>query len=213
MRTVTSVAAMQRLGRHWQRRGVRVGFVPTMGYLHEGHLSLARVARQRVGQRGKVVVSVYVNPTQFGPKEDLSRYPRDLKRDLKLYRAEGVDVVFAPGDAEMYPGKANGNCGTYVVEEKLSQGMEGASRPGHFRGVTTVVRAAGIPLVFWLHDPPHPRLHWLERWAKRTAPDLVLANSRPTASALRNLFDGIPSEILYCPVAAPHLPDRNREIS
>ena len=139
MRTVTSVAAMQRLGRHWQRRGVRVGFVPTMGYLHEGHLSLARVARQRVGQRGKVVVSVYVNPTQFGPKEDLSRYPRDLKRDLKLCRAEGVDVVFAPGDAEMYPCKANGNYSTYVVEEKLSQGMEGASRPGHFRGVTTVV--------------------------------------------------------------------------
>ncbi|HEU0038894.1 MAG TPA: pantoate--beta-alanine ligase, partial [Verrucomicrobiae bacterium] len=80
-----------------------------------------------------------VNPTQFGPKEDLSRYPRDLKRDLKLCRAQGVDVVFAPSDAEMYPGKANGNYSTYVVEEKLSQGMEGASRPGHFRGVTTIV--------------------------------------------------------------------------
>jgi len=139
MRIVTSVAAMQRLGRQWRRRSVRVGFVPTMGYLHEGHLSLVRVARRRVGKAGKVVVSVYVNPTQFGPKEDLSRYPRDLKRDLKLCRAQGVDVVFAPSDAEMYPGKANGNYSTYVVEEKLSQGMEGASRPGHFRGVTTIV--------------------------------------------------------------------------
>ena len=139
MQVVTSIAAMQRLAKGWQRRGVRTGFVPTMGYLHEGHLSLVRVARQRVGQSGKIVVSVYVNPTQFGPKEDLSRYPRDLKRDLKLCRAQGVDVVFAPSDAEMYAGKANGNYSTYVVEEKLSQGMEGASRPGHFRGVTTVV--------------------------------------------------------------------------
>jgi pantoate--beta-alanine ligase len=110
-----------------------------MGYLHEGHLSLVRVARRRVGKAGKLVVSIYVNPTQFGPKEDLSRYPRDLKRDLRLCRAEGVDVVFAPGDAEMYPGKAKDNYSTYIVEEKLSQGMEGASRPGHFRGVTTVV--------------------------------------------------------------------------
>jgi len=110
-----------------------------MGYLHEGHLSLVRVVRQRVGRTGKVVVSIYVNPAQFGPKEDLSRYPRDLKRDLRLCRVEGVDVVFAPGDAEMYPGKASGNYSTYVVEEKLSQGMEDASRPGHFRGVTTVV--------------------------------------------------------------------------
>lgn len=130
---------MQRLARQWRRCGVCVGLVPTMGYLHEGHLSLVRAARRRVGKAGKVVVSIYVNPTQFGPKEDLSRYPRDLKRDLKLCRAEGVDVAFAPGDAEMYPGKARGEYSTYVIEENLSQGMEGASRPGHFRGVTTVV--------------------------------------------------------------------------
>jgi len=110
-----------------------------MGYLHEGHLSLMRVARQRVGAAGKVVVSIYVNPTQFGPKEDLSRYPRDLKRDLKLCCAEGVDVAFAPGEAEMYPGQTEGRYSTYIVEEQLSQSMEGASRPGHFRGVTTVV--------------------------------------------------------------------------
>lgn len=139
MRVVTSAAGMQRLAKQWQRRGVRIGFVPTMGYLHEGHLSLVRLARRRVGSAGKVVVSIYVNPTQFGPKEDLSRYPRDLKRDLRLCRAEGVDIVFAPSNAEMYPGKAKGEYSTYVVEEQLSQGMEGASRPGHFRGVTTVV--------------------------------------------------------------------------
>ena len=81
MRIVRSVAAMQRLARGWQRAGVRVGFVPTMGFLHAGHLSLVQRARQLVGPRGKVVVSIYVNPTQFGPQEDFSRYPRDLARD------------------------------------------------------------------------------------------------------------------------------------
>jgi pantoate--beta-alanine ligase len=139
MRIVTSVAAMQRLARQWRRRGTRVGLVPTMGFLHEGHLSLVRAARRRVGKAGKVVVSIYVNPAQFGPKEDLSRYPRDFRRDLKLCRSEDVEVVFAPSDAEMYPGKVGGGYSTYVVEEMLSQGMEGASRPGHFRGVATVV--------------------------------------------------------------------------
>jgi pantoate--beta-alanine ligase len=130
---------MQRLAKKWQRSGIKVGLVPTMGYLHAGHLSLARRARKFVGKPGKVVVSIYVNPTQFGPKEDLSRYPRDFKRDLKLCRKEDVDVVFAPGDQEMYPSQAEGLYSTYVIEEKLSQTMEGASRPGHFRGVATVV--------------------------------------------------------------------------
>jgi pantoate--beta-alanine ligase len=139
MRIVTTTAAMQRLAKQWQRRVVSIGFVPTMGYLHEGHLSLVREARRRVGQAGKVVVSIYVNPTQFGPTEDLSRYPRDLKRDLKLCRAEGADLVFVPSDAEMYPGRIEGRYSTYVVEESLSRTMEGASRPTHFRGVTTVV--------------------------------------------------------------------------
>jgi pantoate--beta-alanine ligase len=110
-----------------------------MGYLHAGHLSLVKRARKLVGRRGKVAVSIYVNPTQFGPKEDLSRYPRNLKRDLQLCRQEGVDVVFTPDDKEIYPGKAAGLYSTYIVEAKLSQGMEGASRPGHFRGVATVV--------------------------------------------------------------------------
>src|SRR6266571_3230223 len=139
MQLVRSVTSMQRLGKLWQRKGVRVGFVPTMGYLHAGHLSLVRRARQLVGKRGKVVVSIYVNPTQFGPKEDFSRYPRDLKRDLRLCREEGVDVVFAPTDEQMYPRDGEGGFSTFVVEEELSRGMEGASRPTHFRGVTTVV--------------------------------------------------------------------------
>src|SRR5580658_5371106 len=139
MQTVSSIAAMQRLAKKWRQAGAAIGLVPTMGYLHEGHLSLVREARKRVGKRGKVVVSIYVNPTQFAPTEDLSKYPRDLKRDLKMLRAEGVDVVFTPDDAEMYPRKTEGNYSTYVVEEKLVRIMEGASRPTHFRGVTTVV--------------------------------------------------------------------------
>src|SRR6516162_10093031 len=137
MRVVTSVAAMQRLAKKWQRAGVKIGLVPTMGYLHAGHLSLVKRARKIAGKSGMVVVSIYVNPTQFGPKEDLSRYPRDLKRDLKLCRNEGVDLVFVPSDKEMYPGRVEGAYSTYVVEETLSRGMEGASRPGHFRGVST----------------------------------------------------------------------------
>jgi pantoate--beta-alanine ligase len=153
MQIVSSIAAMQRLAKKWQRAGTRIGFVPTMGYLHAGHLSLVKRARQAVGKNGKVVVSIYVNPTQFAPTEDLSKYPRDLKRDLKLLRELNVDVVFTPGDAEMYSGETGSRrCesadeprfdkrgySTYVVEEKLSQTMEGASRPTHFRGVTTIV--------------------------------------------------------------------------
>ncbi|MGA4644331.1 pantoate--beta-alanine ligase [Limisphaera sp. 4302-co] len=139
MRLIREPSVMQRLARRWQRQGIRVAFVPTMGYLHEGHLSLIRVARRHAGARGIVVVSIYVNPTQFGPREDFTRYPRDLQRDLNLCRSEGVNVVFAPDDEAMYPGLHQGRYSTYVVEEKLSAIMEGASRPGHFRGVTTIV--------------------------------------------------------------------------
>ena len=139
MQILRSPVAMQRLASRWRQRGVKVGLVPTMGYLHAGHLSLVREARRRVGKSGQVVVSIYVNPTQFAPTEDLSRYPRDLKRDLKLCRGVGADVVFVPSDATMYPGKTEGKYSTYVVEESLSSGMEGGSRPTHFRGVTTIV--------------------------------------------------------------------------
>lgn len=139
MRIVRSVAAMQRLAQGWRRQGVRVGFVPTMGFLHAGHLSLVSRARQLVGRAGKIVVSIYVNPAQFAPTEDFSQYPRDLAGDARQCRAQGVDVIFAPGDEEMYPLNQTGGFSTYVTEEALSRGMEGAARPSHFRGVTTVV--------------------------------------------------------------------------
>jgi pantoate--beta-alanine ligase len=139
MRFVTSVAGMRRLAPVWRRAAARIGFVPTMGYLHEGHISLVRIARQLAGKRGKVVVSIYVNPTQFGPTEDLTSYPRDLARDKKLCREAGVDVLFVPSDKEMYPRKEDTHYSTFVVEESLSREMEGASRPTHFRGVTTIV--------------------------------------------------------------------------
>src|ERR1035438_3336775 len=100
MQIVSSIAVMQRLAKKWRRAGIKIGFVPTMGYLHAGHLSLVREARQRAGKGGKVAVSIYVNPTQFAPTEDLANYPRDLKLDLKLCREAGADVVFTPGDAE-----------------------------------------------------------------------------------------------------------------
>lgn len=139
MRIIKSVRAMQRQALQWRAQGKQIGFVPTMGYLHEGHLSLVRKARQCVGRAGLVVVSIYVNPTQFAPHEDLAKYPRDLARDLRLCRAAGVDVVFVPRDAEMYARRDQGEYSTYVVEETLSRPMEGAARPTHFRGVTTVV--------------------------------------------------------------------------
>jgi pantoate--beta-alanine ligase len=109
--------------------------VPTMGALHAGHLSLVRKARQLAGSRGAVAVSIFVNPAQFGPKEDFSCYPRPLSRDLRLCREVGVDFVFHPSVAAMYPGGYS----TYVDEERLSLPLCGASRPGHFRGVCTVV--------------------------------------------------------------------------
>jgi pantoate--beta-alanine ligase len=109
-----------------------VGLVPTMGYLHEGHLSLVRRARQECKS---VVVSIYVNPTQFGPKEDLAKYPRDLVRDLQLLEAEGVDLVWTPNDAIMYPGGYQ----TWVEVEEITSVLEGAIRTGHFRGVATIV--------------------------------------------------------------------------
>src|SRR5947207_1780938 len=103
MQLVQSISLMQRRARLWAQAGIGVVLVPTMGYLHEGHLSLVRRARGALGTKGKVVVSIYVNPTQFSPTEDFSRYPRDLKRDMKLCRDAGVDAVFAPRDQEMYP--------------------------------------------------------------------------------------------------------------
>ena len=108
-----------------------VGFVPTMGYLHEGHLALVKQAR---AENSTVVVSIFVNPIQFGASEDFGAYPRDLDRDLGLLEKEGVDIVFVPSDAEMYPPRFS----TWVDVEKVTEHLEGASRPGHFRGVATI---------------------------------------------------------------------------
>ncbi len=110
----------------------RLGLVPTMGYLHEGHLSLARRAREECD---RVAASIFVNPTQFGPTEDLSKYPRDLDRDLSLLDAAGVDLVWTPDNETIYPPDFS----TWVEVEGLTKPLEGAARPGHFRGVTTVV--------------------------------------------------------------------------
>ena len=110
----------------------RVGLVPTMGYLHEGHLSLARRAREECD---RVVATIFVNPTQFGPTEDLSKYPRNLKGDLSLLESAGVDLVWTPDNETIYPPGFS----TWVEVEGLTRPLEGASRPGHFRGVTTVV--------------------------------------------------------------------------
>jgi len=109
-----------------------LGFVPTMGFLHEGHLSLVKAARSECAS---VAVSIFVNPTQFGPGEDLAKYPRDLERDLRLLEVESVDLVWTPDDAVMYPAGYQ----TWVTVEDLTKPLEGAQRPGHFRGVTTVV--------------------------------------------------------------------------
>lgn len=123
---------VRELVRQTRCEGRTVGLVPTMGYLHEGHLSLARAARL---ENDLVVMSIFVNPTQFGPNEDFDRYPRDLERDAALAEEAGVDVIFNPEVAEMY---ANDHR-TWVEVEKLGDHLCGASRPGHFRGVTTVV--------------------------------------------------------------------------
>jgi pantoate--beta-alanine ligase len=123
---------MRTTSRTVRREGKLLGFVPTMGALHEGHLSLVRAAR---GASDVVAASIFVNPTQFGPNEDLAKYPRSFERDCEMLEREGVEFVFAPSVEEMYPAGAV----TWVTVEELSGKLDGRSRPGHFRGVTTVV--------------------------------------------------------------------------
>jgi pantoate--beta-alanine ligase len=132
MQKITSVFEMQTLAEDLRSKGQIIGLVPTMGALHEGHLSLIRLAAE---QADTVVVSIFVNPTQFGPSEDYAKYPRDLDGDLKLCEAAGADVVFAPSIEEIYPKGYS----TYITEETVGKPLEGVSRPTHFRGVTTVV--------------------------------------------------------------------------
>lgn len=129
MHVVQTVADVRRIRRELTGSW---GLVPTMGYLHEGHLSLVRRAR---AENDHVGVSIFVNPTQFGPHEDLDTYPRDLERDLALLRKENVDLVWAPSVEEVYPPGYQ----TYVIVEEVAKPLEGAARPGHFRGVATIV--------------------------------------------------------------------------
>ncbi|MFC2008118.1 pantoate--beta-alanine ligase [Chloroflexota bacterium] len=129
MKVIETIANMRQLR---QQLTEPVGFVPTMGYLHEGHLSLVRHAR---GENASVVVSIFVNPTQFGPQEDFKRYPRDPDRDLAMLEKEKTDIVFMPSVADMYVDQFD----SWVEVGSLTQRLEGASRPTHFRGVTTVV--------------------------------------------------------------------------
>jgi pantoate--beta-alanine ligase len=132
MEVIQKPEEMQKRSLELRSQGKTIGFVPTMGYFHEGHLSLMKRARQECDV---VVVSIYVNPLQFGPREDFNRYPRDLQRDLKMAEEVGVDIVFAPKDEDMYPEGYQ----TFVEVTELTRGLEGFYRPGHFRGVTTVV--------------------------------------------------------------------------
>ena len=132
MRIYDTIEAMRTASRAQRIAGKRLGLVPTMGALHDGHLSLMRAAKARCDL---VAVSLFVNPLQFGPSEDLAKYPRDFARDRSLLEGAGIDFLFAPGVEEMYPSGAV----TYVTVEGLSEKLCGRSRPGHFRGVTTVV--------------------------------------------------------------------------
>jgi len=131
MSIISSISEMQALSESVRNTGQKISFVPTMGYFHEGHLSLMREGRSR----GDVLaISIYVNPTQFGPNEDFEKYPRDFERDKALAHGVGVDVIFYPEDREMYPEHYQ----TYVNVENVTQNLCGISRPGHFRGVTTI---------------------------------------------------------------------------
>jgi len=132
MKVVSTISEVRRWVREERQQGAAIGLVPTMGYLHEGHLSLVRRAREECD---RVVISIFVNPLQFGPNEDYDRYPRDLERDERLAREAGVDLIFHPSVEEMYPRPIL----THVSVDKLSETLCGVSRPGHFRGVATVV--------------------------------------------------------------------------
>jgi len=132
MKIITIPEDMQKTALALKRAGKRIGLVPTMGSLHEGHLSLIKLARL---QADVVILSIFVNPTQFGPNEDFSRYPRNFERDSALCEAAGVDIIFNPVPETMYPPRYS----VHVEENALSRGLCGAARPGHFRGVLTVV--------------------------------------------------------------------------
>jgi pantoate--beta-alanine ligase len=171
-KTIDEMRAASRQARH---DGKRLGFVPTMGALHEGHLSLVRAAKAKCDV---VAVSIFVNPLQFGPSEDLAKYPRTFERDSELLEKEAVDILFVPTPDEMYPAGAI----TYVTVEGFSEKLCGRSRPGHFRGVTTVVAKL---------------FHIVE-------PDLAFFGQKDAAQAtiIRRMVQdlNLPVEIVVCPI-------------
>ena len=175
MEVLPTISAMRSASRAEHRRGRRLGFVPTMGALHEGHLSLVRAAK---AQSDVVATSIFVNPTQFGPNEDFAKYPRSFERDCELLKKEGVDFLFAPSVDEMYPEGAI----TYVTVENMSDKLCGKSRPGHFRGVTTVVSKL---------------LHIVE-------PDVAFFGQKDAAqlALIRRMVrdQNLPVEIVACPI-------------
>jgi pantoate--beta-alanine ligase len=175
MRICHTIGDMRAASRATRGEGKRLGFVPTMGALHEGHLSLVRAAAAKCDV---VAVSIFVNPLQFGPSEDLAKYPRTFERDRELLEKEAVDILFAPTPEEMYPAGAV----TYVAVEGLSEKLCGRSRPGHFRGVTTVVAKL---------------FHIVE-------PDLAFFGQKDAAQVTiirRMVLDlNVPVEIVVCPI-------------
>lgn len=132
MQVISSITEMQQLADKVRINGQKIGVIPTMGYLHEGHISLIKLAKENADF---IITTIFVNPTQFAPNEDFDKYPRDLNRDIALCTAENVDVIFAPETSSMY----SDNYLTYVNVEKITEKLEGKFRPTHFRGVTTVV--------------------------------------------------------------------------
>lgn len=166
MQRIESTEAMRAQSRAWRREGLSVGFVPTMGYLHRGHASLMALARPRCD---RLVVSVFVNPLQFGPNEDLARYPRDLEGDSRLCQAEGVDALFVP-DRFYDPDHS-----TQVNVSGLSEGLCGSARPGHFEGVCTVVaRLFGVvaPQVAVFGEKDYQQLAVIRRMTRDLALDV-----------------------------------------
>jgi len=175
LKVFTTIDEMRAASRAARLEGKRLGLVPTMGALHEGHLSLVRAAR---AGSDVVAASIFVNPTQFGPNEDLAKYPRSFERDCQMLEREGVEFVFAPSVEEMYPAGAV----TWVTVEGLSEKLDGKSRPGHFRGVTTVVAK-----LFHVVEPD--RAFFGQKDAAQ------VANIR------RMVFDlNLPVEIVVCPI-------------
>jgi pantoate--beta-alanine ligase len=177
MKVVKSVAGMKALAREWKKEGRTVGFVPTMGYLHAGHLSLVRESKKRAGV---TVVSIFVNPAQFGPHEDFKKYPRDLGKDSAYLKEAGVDCLFYPAAADIYPPGYR----TYVEVQGLQDRLCGKSRPGHFRGVATVVlklfNIVGPDLAFFgAKDAQQVKI------IERMAADLDLAVEVVTCSLVR----------------------------